>query len=63
MSEVKDEADKKPNPKNLMNSEHKATNDAYRDGYDRVFRKKESFDTKNVTFVFNHKTGKVSVKE
>ena len=38
MSEVRDEADKKPNPKNLMNSDHKATNEKYRDNYDRVFK-------------------------
>ena len=32
---------------NLMNSEHKATNDKYRDNYDRVFKHKnigQSFD-------------------
>ncbi len=40
MSEVRDEAERKPNPNNLMNSEHKATNDKYRDNYDRVFRHK-----------------------
>jgi len=36
MSQVKDEADRKPNPKNLMNSDHKGTNPKYRDMYDRI---------------------------
>ena len=30
------EMSEKANPKNLMNSDHKATNDKYRDNYDRV---------------------------
>ena len=36
MSAVKDEAERKPNPKNLMNRDHKATNDKYRERYDLV---------------------------
>ena len=39
MSEVKDEAERKPNPKNLMNSDHKSTNDKYRKNWDRIFKK------------------------
>ena len=42
MSKVKDESDKKPDPNNLMNSAHKATNQKYRDMYDRIFRGKKS---------------------
>lgn len=26
-------------PENMMNSEHKATTESYRDGYDRIFNK------------------------
>lgn len=32
---------------NLMNQEHKSTNEAYRKNYDRIFRKNENKDKKN----------------
>jgi len=31
---------------NLMNSDHKATNDKYRDNYDRIFKPKRKKDDK-----------------
>jgi len=42
MSKAMDEAEKKPDPNNLMSSAHKATNPKYRDGYDRVWGKEKS---------------------
>ena len=30
-------------PENMMNSDHKATNQAYRDNYDQIFNKPEMY--------------------